>query len=1070
MSQIRQRNKEVLHLSIFGIFIGAALAFYNIGAISLFLQKFGASQLPEIFIISGISSMVLSAIFIYSQPYFSFSSLTNGFFILISFTLLAIFTSIYLDLHPNAVRFSLIFLGPLNSLALLVFWGTFGRVFNVQESKRFAGKVSAGFSLGQIIAFFTIPQLLSLTGLTTPLLIFLSAFFITVATAYSIIGIGRWYRFLTVLNDSAQLIRSTNNAFKLLRKRFVNYLIIFAILSICVALFLEYWFLSVVETVYIRPNDLINFLSLFGGVMVSVSLIISWYVYRFVVNRYGLEKSLRLQPILLIVFIFFTLIVAYTLGHTLDAKRFVFFFFLLIATKFIHDVLRNAIVSPIYRLYLLPIDVRLRFDTQAKLEGFAQELGFLLGGVALYVLAVYTSITAIENIYIALGLLVLLIIVIRAMHSEYQRIIQKKLGEEEISQADGFITMPEYIIQEIDQRNAAQIPTFLNILNTLDPISYKQAILKLLTSEDARIQKVALIEAAKFCILDSLPILEQIMELKYFSVLENAQLIRQTHDRLEGAKFRLVKIKYIEQLTQSKLFLERVFGAILCNYADDSIKTRLLNKLFRDPVALVRYYAVAASANTNNNLLHNFMIEKLREPQYSNAAFAAIVATGENIFQALDSAFYATGQKEIVQLRIVQAYGWIDSPKAVDLLLSKINYPNQNIGSMALEMLGKSGYTLEGNKAVPVRVELEEVCAVIIWNMVASGVLNASSCSDILKDALLSEIEYNYEKIYSLLSLLYDTNKVALIKVNLQSGDPEKAEFAFGLLDMTLEDDMKPMILPILSVSDFEEKIFRTRYVLPTTDDMDKKDVLLHLVQRDYKWVNRWTKACAIRELLQEGSSENVELLVSNIVNPDIILSEIACEALFKLDKEDFEVYAERFHFKNQYATLKEAASKVLNGNRNDSQDTDVMVSEPGSEDQAPHMKFDIITFFTKINELQHIPGLVLSEIAKIATLQEFDAQKVIMIYDNIEDMDFYVIYAGEVILRNKEKGELARFGTNEMVHNWYFINETISDVELVTETPTSVYKIPKDRFNELQSFHDEIPNSILDYTKTIVS
>lgn len=1072
MSQIRQRSREVMHLSIFGSLIGAALAFYDIGAITLFLQKYGASQLPEVFIISGISSMVLSAIFIYSQPYFSFSSLTNGFFILIAFTLLAIFTSIYLNLYSNSVRFSLIFLGPLNSIAMLVFWGTFGRVFNVQESKRFAGKVSAGFAIGQIVAFFAIPQLLKLADVSAVLLIFLSAFFITIAASYSIVGISRWYRFLNILNDSAQLIRSTNNAFKLLRNRFVNYLILFAILSVLVAVFLDFWFLSVVETVYIRPNELTNFLSIFSGVMVSASLIVSWYVYRFIVNRYGLEKSIRLQPILLIVFIFFTLLVAYTLGYTLDAKRFVFFFILLLTTKFIHDVLKNAIVSPIYRLYLLPIDVRLRFDTQAKLEGFAQDLGFLLAGIALYVLTLYTSITVMENIYVALGLLVVLMVVIKLMHSEYQRIIQQKLSTEE-TQEEGFITLPEQIIREIEQRNAPQIPTNLNILNILDPISYKRAILALLTSEDTRIQKIALVEAAKFCILDALPILDKIMELRYFSVLENAELIRQTYATLEGAKFRLAKVKYIEQLTQSKLFLERVFGAILCTYADDTIKTKLLNKLFRDPVALVRYYAVAASANTSNNLLHNFMIEKLREPQYSNAAFAAIVATGELLFPALESAFYATGQKEVVQLRIVQAYGWIGSPKAVDLLLAKTNYYNQNIGSMALEMLGKSGYTLESTKAVPVIIELEEVCGVIIWNMVASQVLDNSHCSDILKEALLSEIDYNYEKIYSLLSLLYDTNKVALIKKNLSSGDPEKAEFAFGLLDMMLKEELKSIILPILSISNFEEKIFRTRFVLPTTETMDKKTVLLHLVQRDYKWVNRWTKACAIRELLQEGSEENIELLVSNIVNPDIILSEIACEALYKLDQEKFDVYAQRFHFKNQYLTLKEAASKVISAAAvGVSDDDNVAIGEIGHSmnGAAPNMKFDIITFFAKINELKNIPGLVLSEIAKIATLQEFDTQKVMMIYDNIEDMDYYVIYSGEIILRSKEKDEVARFGAKEMVHNWHFINETISDVELVTVSPTSVYKIPKDRFNELQSFHDEIPNSILDYTKTIVS
>ncbi|EAY25104.1 MFS transporter [Microscilla marina] len=1070
MSQIRQLNKEVMHLSIFGSFIGAALAFYDIGAITLFLQKFSASQLPEVFIISGISSMVLSAIFIYSQPYFSFSSLTNGFFILIAFTLLAIFTSVYLNLHPNAIRFALIFMGPLNSIALLIFWGTFGRIFNVQESKRLAGKVSAGLAIGQIIALFAIPQILNISGLSTVLLLFLSAFFITIATTYSIIGISRRYRFLSVLNDSAQLIRSTNNAFKLLNNRFVLYLVFFAILSIFVALFLDYWFLSVVETVYIRSDELVDFLSIFGGIVVSASLVVSWYVYRYVVNRFGLAQSLRLHPILLIIFIFLTLAAAYGLGYTLDAKRFIFFFILLMTSKFIHDVLRNAIVSPIYRLYLLPIDVRLRFDTQAKLEGFAQDLGFFLAGIALYLLSIYTSISAMDNIYIALGLLVILIAIIKLMHGEYQRIIQQKLGEEQESQEVGFITLPEKIVQEIDHRDTPQIPTFLNILNILDPIIYKQAILKLLTSEDTVIQKTALIEASKFCILDALPILEKIMELRYFSVLDNAELIRQTYDTLQGAKFRLAKIKYIEQLTQSKLFLERVFGAILCTYADDSIKTKLLNKLFRDPVSLVRYYAVAASAHASNKQLHNFMIEKLGEPQYSNAAFAAIVATGEGLFPSLDSAFYATGQKEIVQLRIVQAYGWVGSQKAVDLLLPKINYSNQNIASMALEMLGRCGYTIEDSKAVPVIIELEEVCGVIIWNMVASQVLDNASCSDILKNALLSEIDYNYEKIYSLLSLLYDTNKVALIKKNLSSGDPEKAEFAFGLLDMMLKEEVKPMILPILSISNFEEKINRTRFVLPTKETMDKKEVLIALVQRDYKWVNKWTKACAIRELLQDGSEENVELLVSNIVNPDIILSEIACEALYQLDREKFEIYAQRFQFKNQYLTLKEAASKVVAANNNDeAENSSEVIGGQSISSIAPNMKFDIITFFTSINELKNIPGLVLSEIAKIATLQEFDAQKIVMIYDNIEDMDYYVIYSGEFVLKNKEKGEFARFEAKEMAHNWHFINETISNVELVTTQPTSVYKISKELFNELQSFHDEIPNSILDYTKTIV-
>jgi AAA family ATP:ADP antiporter len=50
---------------------------------------------------------------------------------------------------------------PFTFVTQLVFWGSFNRMFNVRDSKRLIGSVDVGTDIAAIIAFFSIPILLS---------------------------------------------------------------------------------------------------------------------------------------------------------------------------------------------------------------------------------------------------------------------------------------------------------------------------------------------------------------------------------------------------------------------------------------------------------------------------------------------------------------------------------------------------------------------------------------------------------------------------------------------------------------------------------------------------------------------------------------------------------------------------------------------------------------------------------------------------------------------------------------------------------------------------------------------
>src|SRR5690606_18357355 len=147
----------------------------------------------------------------------------------------------------------------------------------------------------------------------------------------------------------------------------------------------------------------------------------------------------------------------------------------------------------------------------------------------------------------------------------------------------------------------------------------------------------------------------------------------------------------------------------------------------------------------------------------------------------------------------------------------------------------------EGREATMVMELVEMEISKAIWNLAALQELPRTPEMQFLREALEEEVTQNHEQIFMLLSILYDPESVELARQNISSGDHESIAFALELLDLFIDQELKPKLLPLLDDKPVEEKLRLLQYHFPR-EHYTPIQVINYLLNRDYNLVNRWTK------------------------------------------------------------------------------------------------------------------------------------------------------------------------------------------------------------------------------------
>ena len=721
----------------------------------------------------------------------------------------------------------------------------------------------------------------------------------------------------------------------------------------------------------------------------------------------------------------------------------------------------NSVSLPLLWTYLLPIDVNRRTDYQLNLYSSFSIISLVLAGLIFYYLPHLHSNQEI-SIKVILGVSVCFwILFVVLSHQEYikklKETLEDKYEKRRLKNYKKVLIAPEDQLEQVlnTEQDSKILLNAISMLGILHFKKYKKWVSNYHSHDlwnNEYFQENILFHIKELRLTDYTDVLTKIVESKSFKILRNSQLIQSSLSYLQETEERLeTEDDFIVQLSYSLLYKERIIATSLLKHPKIKDKSDdLLFRLMNDNDIRVQKQAISEMYTFDSENHKKNLVAKMSNIKLINTIKSTAVEAGDKIIYFLEDAFKMSIQTEAAQLAIIKAYGEIGTTMAAEKLIDKLASPNPKIASETLSALSKTLFKPNKGQIIQLKATLEEKCSLVIHNLYILTVLEKEQNSSlILIDSMKDEIRYNYSNIYKLLSLLYESNTISLIEKYIWSQDAEESEFALELINITLSDDLKQMLLPILDQRTNDKKIKSLAYVFPV-DQLDKHQALRSLLLRDYKDLNRWTRVCVMKELALYNSEKDFDHFNAHLLNDDILLSQTS----YLIMQEHEEVFEKelrkRFGFQNKFKEVerqvKEASSFKTSANHS-----------------IPLLQFDITSYLKTLKPIADISGLLLLEFAKYQQVITPMAGEIICSHDRAIDMDYYILFEGNASLVFENGEKQIHFGSNELISYWQLI-DPFSDIKLIAETECSLYRIEYTHFNNLLADHQEIRTAMLAY------
>ena len=183
--------------------------------------------------------------------------------------------------------------------------------------------------------------------------------------------------------------------------------------------------------------------------------------------------------------------------------------------------------------------------------------------------------------------------------------------------------------------------------------------------------------------------------------------------------------------------------------------------------------------------------------------------------------------------------------------------------------------------------EIQEVVGFLTWNIAATVAIKRAD-DNILLESINEETVWWNDFLFGLLSILYDKKSFDKIRSNLDSGTVESVNLALEMIDIVVDDAVKPRLTALLDVVSEEDKLKNLFQFYPG-EIPDYEELVIDLINTDYNRIGVWTKACALKSLYNISNIEDPDFVIALLFSPNKILRE---EAIRYLQTKFEDVYA----------------------------------------------------------------------------------------------------------------------------------------------------------------------------------
>jgi len=1001
-----------------GFFTGLFLATYDVGAVSIFLEHFSEDELAIAFVASGAIGIIFTYLYSYFQARISFPKLVVGFLLLIvsanilvwyglknfsTTTSIFEFTEIVNFTNFESIAFiSFIFALPFSYIGLLIFWGTFGRLFNVRQSKRIIGGIDTGQLVASIFALFTIAYLID-----NKILVAADLFFI------SMVSISGLFIFFFIISAKYRLgdegekdIKGTYPFVKLMKNKYMRLMATFVIISMIAATFVDFTFLNVTKIQWENnPSDIGAFVARFEAAVVIFSFLFQTFVTDYMIENYGLKISLLVNPLLIMVLI----AISGLIGLINIESDFVWFFMIICITKLFIDSLKDALDGPTFKLYFLPIDSKIRFDVNTKIEGVVAAFASMIAGLLLIGMnSLKTNFQLLDLNGILLVVVFLLIPILFAwffttgkMHTYYKISLQNALTA---LKGTGIKLVPGYkeiINKEQAKSNESEVFYSLKLMERFEPGAFEESI----NSIDSAIQPNG-----------RLAELVQQVETEKSSMKELAEQALSSVAADGGKK---LSDKELYDLSKAPSAKKKIAAAIHLRESINDENIFVLLDLLRDFSSTVRFEAIKTARIVKRPEAWNLVAELLDHKEYSNEAASALIAGGDDALPMVNQLFNKSDKSRDCLLLAVKIMSDVSSDMAIEFLWEKLEYPDRKITREILVTLQKNKAEATGNRIARVNTQLDLEISKAIWNMAAISELKETEANERLIDSLQREIKSNFEFIYIYLSLIYDQSSIQLVKDNVDLGSADGITYAIELLDIFIDKELRPKLYPLIEDSSVSDKLEKLQIFFPRIT-FNELQTLNYIINRDCNLINRWTKACALDSLLAQEKAVINAGLIGHLFNPDLLLAENAAKVIKRIDEKEFFKILDRLPEKRKY---------FLRNKFRASQSEEQIGRFP--------MRFDRILHLLDIGLFGKISGIHVSELAdKFQVIKTKSGDHANL--DRVKGRDHLIIVDSGTI--EIENGKSSVVHEDEVCTSLFFDNNSIKDCTLTSISDSVIY------------------------------
>lgn len=882
------RRDEVVPVSLLlfqSVFLGFFLGAFDVGANTLFLNSFGQAMIPRAIVISGITGIALTSLYSYFQSRLNFSLLAVlnlGTVFLLTFLLRAG----YYFSDTKWIAFGMfVLMGPLNILAIVGFWGTVGRMFDLRQGKRIFGFIDTGQVLGVIISSLSVPFLVTI-GFATKNLLYISAISIFLAVLIQLFISSKYPAQLRVRVAKEIKRRSLIDT---LRIPYVRIMAVFVVFSMLVAFFVHFLFLSVADERFESPDEMATF---FGGLMGSltiVSVLIKTFVYGPLMKTYGLRISLLVSPVIMMLVTASAALVGSIFGYTLASGTFTLFFLLVSLGKFFQKALKDSIEGPVLKLIYQSLNPGIRHEVQARVDGTINEIAALSSGVILTLLGLIGAFTLINYTHVLIGIISVWLFISVKLFQGYKRTLKETLEN-----------------ASLEDKKTATVSLWHENLTGIEYLSKYEMIeltrpwlLREVLEEDLKIASG--VDLVKLCrtieekgFVQSIPLIDQ-MQGK-----TDPGPDRETLSNTAGYLKNIIRNAENEELTMSLLYSrnyeERIIAAKYIGTTKNPEMRKNLTYLLRDMVPSVKKQALWAATGTDSKEVISFLTDFLDRDFYAPLAHAALINTGDKGLEMLMMAFNRSNAGDTFRKRIVRVIPETGSPSASAVLFNMLSITS-SLKSAVQNGLLKLDFTANEIQALAVHQMLIEQTGVCAWNLNILHHCPSHARAPGLKEELDHNFAVSRSSLFQILKLQYDKSSIDAVVENLEMGTGESISFAIELLDTFVLEDLKPYLFPLLEDSSIANKVWALQNYYPLRS-YSTEEMLKAIINRSENLITRQSKIYALNAFSNLENLTVSEDLAAQLFNRDKILQQLSARIISEINEEVFIEYKKRLNDK----------------------------------------------------------------------------------------------------------------------------------------------------------------------------